>query len=152
MSFFKEDLERLTIIAGLYASNKPPTNDPPRSPTTDELWLDRVIRALTAMAHAARKEYLEADLPSKPIAGTLFRTVPVTIHYALAEGREGIVGLVGSGESFVFTTLTTSFRTFVTEDSADSSALPRTLQLGQDLTSLRRRVLHRRILLEKQVS
>lgn len=152
MGFFKEDLERLTIIAGLYANNIPPSNDPPHDPAKGSLWLDRVVYALTAMAHATRKEYLEADLPSKPIAGTLFRTVPITVHYALAEGREGIVGLVGNGESFVFTTLTTSFRTFVTEDSANSSALSRTLQLGQELTSLRRRVLHRRILLEKQVS
>lgn len=152
MGFFKEDLERITIIAGLYANSKPPTNDPPRGPATDSLWLDRVICALTAMAHAARKEYLEAGLPSKPIAGTLFRTVPITVHYALAEGREGIVGLVGGGESFVFTTLTTSFRTFVTEDSTNSSALSRTMQLAQELTSLRGRVLRRRILLEKQVS
>jgi hypothetical protein len=152
MCFFKEDLERLTIIAGLYAINKPPTNDPPRGPTVDSLWLDRVIYVLTAMAHATRREYLEVDLPSKPIAGTPFRTVPITVHYALAEGREGIIGLVGGGESFVFTTLTTSFRTFVTEDSMNSSALVRTLQLAQELTSLRRQALRRRILLETQVS
>lgn len=152
MSSYKEDLDLLTIITELYAKNKPPTNELPRNSTADNLWLDRVIHALTAMAHATRKEYLEADLPSKPIAGTLFRTVPINVNFALAEGREGIVGLVGNGESFVFTTLTTSFHTFVTEDSAENSALPRTLQLAQELTSLRRRVLHRRILLEKQVS
>jgi hypothetical protein len=104
------------------------------------------------MAHAARTEYIEADLPSKPIAGTLFKTVPVNINVALAEGREGIVGLVGNGEEFVFTTLTTSFRTFVLEDKAKNSALPRTLQLAQELTSLRRRVRRHRILLEMQVS
>jgi hypothetical protein len=144
-----EDLKRLEALVQDYAEC---TQSPVGALSIGSgIWLNRITYVLTNIASATRTEYLSTDLPTKPIAGTLFRTVPININVALAEGREGIVGLVGNGEEFVFTTLTTSFRTFVTEDSTKNSALPRTLQFARELTSLRRRALHRRILLEKEV-
>jgi hypothetical protein len=132
-------------------SSKLSTDQAAQESDTGTLWLDRVIRVFTDVAHATRTEYLEAGLPSKPIAGTSFRTVPVNMHLALAEGREGVQGLIGEG-AFVFTTLTTSFRTFVTEDHAADPTLPRTLQFARELTSLRRRAARQRIQQEMQVS
>jgi len=147
----KDDLDRLLSLTERCTGN-PPAERSAQNPGTDTLWLDRIISVFSAMAHAARDEYLHADLPSRPIAGTTFRTVPVNIHTALAEGREGVVGLVGEGTAFVFTTLTTSFRSLVTADYAADPTLPQVRELARDFTDLRRRALRQRILREKQVS
>lgn len=148
----QDDLDRLIRLTEHCASGNRSSVPTPQGLGVDALWLDRVITIFIAIAHATRTEYLQAALPSKPIAGTTFRTVPVNIHTALAEGREGVVGLVGNGEEFVFTTLTTSFRSLVTEDYATDPTLPRTRQLAREFTNLRRRALRERILQAKQVS
>lgn len=146
----KDDLDRLIQLTERRTGSAT-TGQTPQTSDTDALWLDRVAEVLSTIARATRAEYLGADLPSRPIAGTTFRTVPVNIHTALAEGREGVVGLIGEG-AFVFTTLTTSFRSLVAEDYAVDQTLPRTRQLARELTDLRRRALRHRLLHEKQVS
>lgn len=147
----QDDLDRLILLIERCAGNTSATPTPQES-SANTLWLDRVVSVFVAMAHATRTEYLQAELPSKPIAGTTFRTVPVNLHTALAEGREGVIGLIGNGEEFVFTTLTTPFRSLVTEDYAADPTLPRTRQLAREFTDLRRRALRQRLLCEKQVS
>lgn len=147
----QDDLDRLILLTERCAGSAS-AKLAPQDSSVNTLWLDRVVSVFVAMAHDTRTEYLQAELPSKPIAGTTFRTVPVNIHTALAEGREGVVGLVGNGEEFVFTTLTTPFRSLVTEDYATDPTLPRTRQLAREFTDLRRRALRQRLLCEKQVS
>lgn len=147
----KDDLDRLMRLTEQRTGNTA-TKHTAQDPDANTLWLDRVIDVFSAMAHATRDEYLRTDLPSRPIAGTAFRTVPVNIHTALAEGREGVVGLIGEGTAFVFTTLMTSFRSLVTEDYAADPTLPRTRQLAHEFTDLRRRALRQRLLCEKQVN
>ena len=146
-----DDLSRLVLLTERCANNRLAAELTSQGSNLETLWLSRVINVFTTIAHATRTEYLQADLPNKPIAGTNFRTVPVTIHLALAEGREGVLGLIGEGP-FVFTTLTTSFQTFVTEDYAIDPTFPRTLQFARVLTDLRRRAARQRVLQEMQVS
>ena len=134
----QDDLDRLILIAKRCAHAAPPPEQAVGCMDYSTLWLNRVISVFATMANTTRTEYLQAGLPSKPIAGTSFRTVPINIHTALAEGREGILGLIGTGP-FVFTTMTTSFHSLVTEDHTADPTLPRTMQLAHELTDLRRR-------------